>query len=176
MKMELWVRSQDREKLLKINGLQYQNCKLVENETVEANILIGFYSSYENEILGEYKTKERALEVLDEIQDLLQNAYVGSSNRIIYQMPEKIGGNNMQRKQELEKVKEIIRKNFCFGDCGIYNTRNIVGDFMSNIFIGKYFKVDLCFYYSYFEIFGTNENEFNELKKYYGKLEEEVDE
>lgn len=70
--MELWVRSQDKEKLLKINGLQYQNCKLVENETVEANILIGFYSSYENEILGEYKTKERALEVLDEIQSLLQ--------------------------------------------------------------------------------------------------------
>lgn len=68
--MELWIRSQDREKLLKINGLQYQNCKLVENETVEANILIGFYSSYENEILGEYKTKERALEVLDEIQNI----------------------------------------------------------------------------------------------------------
>ena len=67
--MNLWVRSQDKEKLLKINGLQYQNCKLVENETVEANILIGFYSSYENEILGEYKTKERALEVLDEIEE-----------------------------------------------------------------------------------------------------------
>ena len=70
--MNLWVRSQDKEKLLKINGLQYQNCKLVENETVEANILIGFYSSYENEILGEYNTKERAIEVLDEIQSLLQ--------------------------------------------------------------------------------------------------------
>lgn len=67
--MNLWVRSQDKEKLLKINGLQYQNCKLVENETVETNILIGFYSSYENEILGEYKTKERAIEVLDEIEE-----------------------------------------------------------------------------------------------------------
>lgn len=88
MKMKLWVRSQDREKLLKINGIQYQNCKLVENETIETNILIGFYSSYENEILGEYKTKERALEVLDEIQDLLQNAYTGKSNIILYLMPE----------------------------------------------------------------------------------------
>ena len=37
--------------------------------------------------VGIYKTKERALEVLDEIQDLLQNAYVGSLNRIVYQMP-----------------------------------------------------------------------------------------
>ena len=70
--MELWIRSQDKEKILKISGIQYQNCKLVENETVEANILIGFYSSYENEILGEYKTKERAIEVLDKIQSLLQ--------------------------------------------------------------------------------------------------------
>lgn len=82
----------------------------------------------------------------------------------------------MQRKQELEKVKKIIRENFVFGDCGIYNTRNIAGDSMSNIFTGKYFKIDLCFNYSYFEIFGTNENEFNELKEYYEKLEEESDE
>ena len=94
--MNLWVRSQDKEKLLKINGLQYQNCKLVENETVEANILIGFYSSYENEILGEYKTKERALEVLDEIQDELissdfmpmdENEIMTCGSTKVYEMP-----------------------------------------------------------------------------------------
>ena len=84
--MELWIRSQDKEKLLKISGIQYQNCKLVENETVEANILIGFYSSYENEILGEYKTKERALEVLDEIQAYLMS---DSPKSNVYHMPEK---------------------------------------------------------------------------------------
>lgn len=86
--MNLWVRSQDKEKLLKINGIQYQNCKLVENETVEANILIGFYSSYENEILGEYNTKERAIEILDEIQKLLKTAELNDEiNVIVYQMP-----------------------------------------------------------------------------------------
>lgn len=37
--------------------------------------------------LGIYETKERAFEVLDIIQDLLQNAYVGKSNRLFYQMP-----------------------------------------------------------------------------------------
>lgn len=78
----------------------------------------------------------------------------------------------MQRKQELEKVKEIIRENFVFGDCGIYNTRNIIGDSMSNIFTRKYFEVDLCFNYSYFEIFGTTETEFNEILEFY---ENEVD-
>ena len=72
MKMELWIRSQNKEVLLNIKGIQYQNYKLVENETVEANILIGLYNYYDNEILGEYETKERALEVLDEIQSLLQ--------------------------------------------------------------------------------------------------------
>lgn len=39
------------------------------------------------ELLGTYKTKERAIELLDEIQDLLQNAYAGNVNRIVYQMP-----------------------------------------------------------------------------------------
>lgn len=78
--MELWIRSQDKEKLLKVNGIQYQNCKLVENEIIEGNILIGFHNSYDNEILGEYKTKERALEVLDEIQSILIGKYVTSLN------------------------------------------------------------------------------------------------
>lgn len=93
--MNLWVRSQDKEKLLKINGLQYQNCKLVENETVEANILIGFYSPYENEILGEYKTKERAIEVLDEIQEKIKHINKFSlvnedyeCDDCVYEMPE----------------------------------------------------------------------------------------
>ena len=100
--MNLWVRSQDKEKLLKINGIQYQNCKLVENETVEANILIGFYSSYENEILGEYNTKERAIEILNEIQNKMLNGVFAKKINglgeeldlipkpiLIYNMPEK---------------------------------------------------------------------------------------
>lgn len=41
----------------------------------------------QNQIIGTYKIKERALKVLDEIQDLLQNAYIGNANRIVYQMP-----------------------------------------------------------------------------------------
>lgn len=71
--MNLWIRSQNKEKLLKISGVQYQNGKLQGNQTIPANILIGFYSSYDNEILGEYKTKERALEVLDEIQNKIED-------------------------------------------------------------------------------------------------------
>ena len=84
--MELWIRSQDKMNLVKIRqiSLNYSNKKqIIANYTPE---------SYENsggyyELLGTYETKGRAIEVLDEIQDLLQNAYVGGSNRIVYQMP-----------------------------------------------------------------------------------------
>ena len=74
--MELWIRSQDRIFLRKVNTIG-----IVEDRdfwSIDENLTVSF---------GKYKTKERAIEVLDEIQDLLQNAYVGGSNRIVYQMP-----------------------------------------------------------------------------------------
>lgn len=80
--MNLWIRSQDREKLLKVDGLQYQNCKLEENVSVETNTILGFYDSFENDILGEYKTKERALEVLNEIQNILKPKYILDTSSI----------------------------------------------------------------------------------------------
>ena len=61
--MELWVRSQDKECLINISNIQY----------VYKNNMHGLGTYYDNlKILGTYKTKERALEVLDEIQSLLQ--------------------------------------------------------------------------------------------------------
>ena len=79
--MDLWIRSQDKEKLVKINSLQY-------GEYQGTHYINGYcINEADNIDLGIYATKERALEVLDEIQDLLQNAYVGSLNRIVYQMP-----------------------------------------------------------------------------------------
>ena len=78
--MELWIRSQDKTTLI--------NTRRIDVD--DNNIIVWDEGRYASEIyLGIYKTKERALEVLDEIQDLLQNAYVGNVNRIVYQMPEK---------------------------------------------------------------------------------------
>ena len=74
--MNLWIRSQDRTFLRKVNTIG-----IVEGRdfwSIDENLTVSF---------GKYKTKERAIEVLDEIQDLLQNAYVGNANRIVYQMP-----------------------------------------------------------------------------------------
>ena len=77
------------------------------------------------------------------------------------------------REQELNKVKEIITKKFKDGNCGLYNTRNLVGDSMATIFKGDYFQIDICYYYSYFEVFGTTDEEFDTLYKYYNKLKED---
>ena len=74
--MNLWIRSQDRTFLRKVNTIG-----IVEGRdfwSIDENLTVSF---------GKYKTKERASEVLDEIEDLLQNAYVGNANRIVYQMP-----------------------------------------------------------------------------------------
>lgn len=66
--MNLWVRSQDRECLLKID--------IVMLEEIEENKEYWIYAGHEKyepyRVFGVYHTKERALEVLDEIQDLLQ--------------------------------------------------------------------------------------------------------
>lgn len=85
--MDLWIRSQDRMNLVKVRqvSLNYQNNKqIIANHTPDLYENSGEYY----EFLGTYETKERAIEVLDEIQDLLQNAYTGNANRIVYQMPQ----------------------------------------------------------------------------------------
>jgi hypothetical protein len=67
--MELWIRSQDKMNLVKIRqvGINYQN-----NKQIIANYIPELYENSREffELLGTYKTKERALEVLDEIQNI----------------------------------------------------------------------------------------------------------
>ena len=77
--MKLWIRSQDRKYLIPDAQLGYNE------KNGQHSILAYIRDGYR--VIGTYKTEERALEVLDEIQDLLQNAYVGNSNRLVYQIP-----------------------------------------------------------------------------------------
>ena len=60
--MELWVRTADRRNLLKPTNICFGwNCSMC-----------GVYDG--NQVLGEYKTEERCLEIIDEIQKLLLSA------------------------------------------------------------------------------------------------------
>ncbi len=87
--MELWIRSQDREKLLKCNDIAISNNMINEIETIrfKGYKIVGYFDkNTEYEDLGIYKTKERALEVLDEIQNyiLLPNT---DNSAYVYKMP-----------------------------------------------------------------------------------------
>ena len=67
----------------------------------------------------------------------------------------------------LEKAKEIIKDNINVAQAGLFCTRNVVGDSMTNIYDNNGLCVDICYYYGYFEVFGLSDVEFSELYKYY---------
>ena len=87
--MELWIRSQDRETLMKVNRIDIQNKSVI---------------CYDNDYhcnetyMGIYKSKERALEVLDEIENALLNKWANNvkyeehyddekPSSLVYEMP-----------------------------------------------------------------------------------------
>lgn len=71
---------------------------------------------------------------------------------------------------KIEKAKEIIKENFENAQCGLFNTRNTVGDYMTNIYDNNGLCVDICYNWGYFEVFGLSDTEFSELYKYYESL------
>ena len=78
--MELWIRSQDKEALIKVDKIFYWNtCPEMQNTGKHylGNKEWAGIADYTK--LGEYKTKERALEVLDEIQDILKPTIITTS-------------------------------------------------------------------------------------------------
>lgn len=105
--MDLWIRSQDRKKLINCNDitLRIKDTELTFDEIMnfninnpkvwECEIVVYFDKNTEIEILGKYNSEKRALEVLDEIQNYIANnckeyynknldAYISSN---VYEMP-----------------------------------------------------------------------------------------
>ena len=89
--MEFWIRSQDKRILQKVDNV-FLNANY-------DNKRISTYVGDSNTTLGEYKTKERAIEILDEIQDELissdfmpieknEEAVLTCGSARIYEMPE----------------------------------------------------------------------------------------
>ena len=89
IKMELWIRSQDKEDLIKVDnlGLAYRGKYNFMDKIgdIDNYCICQFVDDYHVK-LGTYKTKERAIKVLDEIQNFMRNyAYVKAI--LIYNMP-----------------------------------------------------------------------------------------
>lgn len=78
-----------------------------------------------------------------------------------------------KRMSKLEKAKEIVKKYYNDAECGIFDSRNILGDDMITIYKDEGLKIDICYNYAYFEVFGLTSKEFKELEKYYDSLEKE---
>lgn len=71
---------------------------------------------------------------------------------------------------KLEKAKEIVKAYYREADCGIFNSRNVVGDWMETIYKGEGLTIDICYSYAYFEVFGLSNTDFEKLEKYYSSL------
>ena len=94
--MSIWVRSQDKEFLMKVDNINLGLDVDTNEPTRIFTFVDGTVTSF---TLGTYKSKERALEVLDEIQNKIEgkrvliDAYGGieikkKDNNKVYQMPE----------------------------------------------------------------------------------------
>ena len=83
----MWVRSQDKEFLMKVDNINL-GLDVDTNEVTRLFTFVG--GAVTSFTLGPYKSKERALEVLDEIQKLLiaMPRTEIPFNYIVYQMPE----------------------------------------------------------------------------------------
>lgn len=80
-----------------------------------------------------------------------------------------------KKMNNLEKAKEIVKKYYKDADCGIFNSRNVLGDGMITIYKNESLTIDICYNYAYFEVLGLTKEEFEELEKYYGSLEDNED-
>ena len=81
--MKLWIRSQDKEDLITADEYLSIQKVITKDEYVKNPNNNPFYIECSNCILGFYATKERALEVLDEIQNKLKEKYIVKSENIL---------------------------------------------------------------------------------------------
>lgn len=70
--MNLWIRSQDKTTIIRPVSISLDNLR---------TSIFGYYCGDYYKVLGRYKTEERALEVLDDIQKVILGRY---SNHAIY--------------------------------------------------------------------------------------------
>lgn len=95
--MELWIRSQDKINLVKIKQI---SVNYRDNRQIIANYIPEMYENAGEyyELLGTYETKERALEILDEIQNILKPKIIVQQGKsiaktldgVVYRTPDEV--------------------------------------------------------------------------------------
>lgn len=74
---------------------------------------------------------------------------------------------------KVDLVKNIIKENIDDATCGIYFTRNLAGDPIVSLLNGDQVKIDICYEYEYFEVFGLTDREQKEIEEFYWKTARE---
>lgn len=87
--MELWIRSQDKECLMKVDRLDY------DLSNSEHRIVVNGFTT----LVAKYPTKKRALEVLDEIKTKMKNQFIVKANALI-------------KPQDMMKEKEFLEETY----------------------------------------------------------------
>lgn len=70
----------------------------------------------------------------------------------------------------MKEVKRVLKENIKDAMCGIFFSRNVVGDRMTTLYKNGDIQVDICMYWSYFEVFGLTEEQKNKICEYYNEL------
>lgn len=74
----------------------------------------------------------------------------------------------------IEKVKEVIKNNIEDALFGIFDCRNIAGDKMETIYDNNGIRIEICYRYGYFEVFGLTCSEFEEIDAFYKHLVNDI--
>lgn len=70
----------------------------------------------------------------------------------------------------LEIVKPYIQGLYHLADCGLFFQKNLCGDPVTPIYCHNGLEIWISYPYSYFEVFGLNYKEEQELLAFYNKL------
>lgn len=89
--MKVFVRTQDRTKIFEIDCIYYEEKKTTRKTVLSENVTSETVEMRHrliccNRTLGEYDSKERCLEIMDEIQRTIETH--SSDSSLVYNMPE----------------------------------------------------------------------------------------
>ena len=68
--------------------------------------------------------------------------------------------------KNLETAKEIIKKNIKDVMFDIFDSRNIVGDYMKNLYDNGKLVIDIYYNYGFFKVSGLTVEEFEKLEEF----------
>lgn len=103
--MKLWIRSQDKKKLIKVENLQIIN-NIEDKE-------FPFYINSSYELLGAYKTEQEALNILNDVQNIINAKTI-------------IKFNSFVPHEQIKRVKDAIDKNSII-ELPSYEIKEMVG-------------------------------------------------